>query len=205
MREILKLTSADARRFPWKNGRGVTEELAIWPTGSSLERGDFDWRISRAAVDEPGAFSSFPGFDRTLLVTDGEGLVLEHGDCAPRARLQRFEPYRFSGDWPTMAELPSGKVADFNVLVRRDRYQASVQVLRVGRRGIREMLTPGHAFVHILSGRVIARVGQEKPAVFGARESLWARGLGEGEALDLAGRRDESVVVLVAILPAMHP
>ena len=49
-REILHQTSADSRRVPWRNGRGTTEELAIWPAGATLERGDFDWRISKARV-----------------------------------------------------------------------------------------------------------------------------------------------------------
>src|SRR5258708_2763617 len=60
--QIRQLTPADARRVPWKNGRGVTDELALWPPGASFERGDFDWRIACAGVDAAGPFSAFPGF-----------------------------------------------------------------------------------------------------------------------------------------------
>lgn len=85
MPEFLHLRPGDARRVPWKNGRGVTEELAVWPPEASFERGDFDARISLSSVQEPGPFSPFPGFDRVLLVTKGGGLRLSHGADAPPA------------------------------------------------------------------------------------------------------------------------
>ncbi len=75
MREIVRQTPADSRRVPWRNGRGVTEEIAIWPGGASFENGDFDGRISKAGVTEPGPFSEFLGFDRVLVVTSGAGLT----------------------------------------------------------------------------------------------------------------------------------
>ncbi|MBM3986021.1 MAG: hypothetical protein FJ296_10095, partial [Planctomycetes bacterium] len=73
------LRAADARRVPWRNGRGVTEELALAPPGASFERGDFDWRVARATVAQAGPFSAFPGFERVLVVVQGAGLRLEHG------------------------------------------------------------------------------------------------------------------------------
>ena len=97
-----------AKKIPWKNGRGFTHELAIWPAGATLARDDFDWRVSKATVDEPGPFSIFRGFERVLVVTSGDGIVLSHGSSGSsrsRARLRALEPYRFSGDWPTEAEL----------------------------------------------------------------------------------------------------
>src|SRR5262245_5272313 len=119
--EVVHLTPADARSVPWKNGRGATRELALWPAGASFERAEFDWRISTAPVDEPGPFSAFPGLARILVVTEGAGFVLVHGGDAPRARVRRLEPYRFDGAWPTTAELPHGPVTDFNVLFRPER------------------------------------------------------------------------------------
>jgi environmental stress-induced protein Ves len=202
MREVRHLTAADVRRIPWKNGRGITEELAIWPLDSVFERGDYLWRISRARVDEPGPFSRFEGFDRILVVTDGDGLILAHGDRAPRARLRRLEPYRFSGDWPTTAELPSGPIVDFSVLIRRGGPHADVQVSNLSRRRARELLGPGHVFVHALSGAVVARVPrEEEPFSLGPGESLWVRGLDGDEELDLAGRAVDSAVLLARIGP----
>lgn len=198
--EVICLTPADARAVPWKNGRGTTRELALWPADASFERLEFDWRIALAPVDEPGPFSSFPGFERILVVTEGAGFVLAHGAEAPRARVRRMEPHRFAGDWPTEAELPHGPVTDFNVMVRPERVRASVQALALGARRVRETLAAGHAFLHVLEGEVVARVtGEEEPFELAAGESLWIRGLRGGEELELAGRARTLELLLVAL------
>lgn len=200
MREILHCTPASYRRVRWKNGRGVTEELALWPPGAAFERGDFDWRISQASVAEAGPFSVFPGYERILVVTEGDALVLAHGERAPRQRLRLLEPSRFSGDGPTTAELPHGPVADFNVLYRRRVVDAEVQVLKLGRRRARETLSAEHLFAHCLRGSAVARVaGEEEPFQLKAGESVWARGVGREEELDLAGTSEATIVLLVRV------
>lgn len=198
-REFLHRRAADTRRLPWKNGRGVTEELALWPAGASLAAGDFLWRIAKAPVDEPGPFSSLPGVERILVVTEGEALVLDHGDAAPRARLRPFEPYRFSGDWPTAAELPRGPVRDCNVMLRAGE-RAAVEALRLGRRRLREPIGPGHAFLHVLRGRARVRAtGEEEPFALAAEESLWGRGLAGGEELEISGESEDCALLLVRV------
>ena len=200
--EVQQLSAADVRRVPWRNGRGVTEELALWPPGASLERGDFDWRISRAAVDEDGAFSTIPGCERVLVVTSGAGLVLTHGPHAPRARLRPLEPYRFAGAWPTSAELVAGPIVDFNVMARPERVHVEVEATRLGPRRARIELGAGHAFLHVLAGAVAARLtGEEQPFELGERESLWVRGLAGGEELDLGGTAG-CTLLLVRLVPA---
>ena len=200
MLEIRVLTRADGRNVPWKNGRGTTLELAVWPEGSSLERADFAWRLSAARVAENGPFSLFPGCERILTVTEGAGLVLAHGPAAPRARLRRLEPYRFAGDWPTTAELVAGPIADFNVIQHRERAQAEVQAFALGQRRARETLAAGHAFLHVLAGQLTARItGEEEPFGLEAGSSLWVRGLRGGEELELTGRRRELELLLVSL------
>ena len=203
-REVLRLAAADARSVPWKNGRGTTLEYALWPAEASLARQDFDWRLSSAPVDEPGPFSVLPGVERILVVTEGAGCVLVHGEHAPRARLRRLAPYRFSGAWPTAAELPYGPVRDFNVMFRPERVDAEVEAVVLGERRMRESLAAGHAFVHVLEGGLAARVtGEEQAFELGPGDSLWARGLRGGEELDLAGlsRSLEVLLVMLAELP----
>lgn len=200
MREVLHLTADDVRILPWKNGRGITEELAIWPPDAAFDRGDFEWRISKAAVDDSGPFSAFPGFDRLLIVTEGEGFMLSHGDLAPRARVRRLEPYLFEGDWPTTAELLGSTASDFNVLLRRGEWRASIEVLRLGRRRAREAFADEHAFVHVVTGRMIARVtAEEEPFALEEHDSLWVRELSDGDELDLAGQSADSIALLVRI------
>jgi uncharacterized protein len=201
--EVDHLASADARLVPWKNGRGVTRELALWPRGASLERLDFEWRISAAPVDEPGPFSRVPGVERILVVTEGAGFELAHGEHAPRARVRRLQPYRFAGEWPTVAALPHGPVTDFNVMFAPERVRASVEALTLGTRRVREALRSGQAFVHVPAGALTARVtGEEEPFELGAGDSLWLRGLRGGEELELAGRARDAEALLVTLSEA---
>ena len=52
--------------MPWKNGGGVTSELARSPQAD-----EFDWRLSVAEVATDGPFSQFPGIDRLLVLLSG--------------------------------------------------------------------------------------------------------------------------------------
>lgn len=197
-REVRHLKANEARRAPWKNGRGVTEELALWPDGSGFERGDFDWRISKAAVEEAGAFSIFAGFERVLLVVSGGGLLLDHGEHAPRSRLRPLEPLRFSGDWPTRCELPQGPIQDFNVLTRRGACDAQVMAVHLGARRLREMIEAPQAFVHALGGALCVRVsGEEQAFELELGDSLLINASSSGDELDFLGRHDDTRLILV--------
>lgn len=153
MDPFVHLTPADARRVPWRNGRGVTEEMAIGPAGATFEAGDFAWRVARAGVVEDGPFSAFPGFDRVLVVTDGAGLRLVHGG-APAVTLAPRVAHPFRGDEPTSAALVAGPVRDLNVLARRGVCVAEVEVVAAAR--VAEVaFAPGVALVHAVGGVVV--------------------------------------------------
>ncbi|MBK7642924.1 MAG: HutD family protein [Planctomycetes bacterium] len=187
MSEILHLRAADARQVPWKNGRGFTSELALWPRTGSFERDEFEWRLSKASIDEPGPFSSFPGIERLLVVTDGAGLVLEHAGAAPRKELARLQPYRFQGEWITSADLVAGPVSDFNVLCRTGRARAEVECWDGELRTRAKPNTGEHLFLHVLSGDLEARTSDRaRPWRLASGESLWLAPPDERE-LALAG------------------
>lgn len=111
------LKSDDHRRMAWKNGRGETVEIAVFPPEAGL--GDFGWRVSMAAVVEDGAFSLFPGVDRTLAVLTGEGVDLDVADVGARRVTADGEPLAFAADAPTRARLVGGPITDLNVMTRR--------------------------------------------------------------------------------------
>jgi environmental stress-induced protein Ves len=112
---------------PWKNGSGTTRTIAISPPGADFET--FDWRISIAEVASAARFSPFPGVDRTILLLDGAGLILQiDGRVVPLTTL--FEPYKFSGDEAVRYRLVNGSTRDFNVMTRRGRAEAEVQIWR---------------------------------------------------------------------------
>jgi environmental stress-induced protein Ves len=126
MPAITLLRAADRIAKPWKNGGGVTHDIAVWPDHAGLD--DFDWRVSMAEVATDGPFSLFPGVDRTLavlsgtmrLTIDGRGVHDFTADGAPLS---------FPGDIAVFGSPLGGAVTDLNVMVRRDRYKASLRRL----------------------------------------------------------------------------
>jgi uncharacterized protein len=110
---------------PWKNGAGITREIAVSPAGASPEA--FDWRISVAEVSRDAPFSAFPGIDRCIVLLQGSGMLLHGADGGLVHRLdRRHEPFHFSGDLPLDATLLGVASADFNVMTRRGRFCAEV-------------------------------------------------------------------------------
>ncbi len=119
---------ASLRPTPWKNGGGVTTELAMSPPGAGL--GDFDWRVSLASIAEDGPFSQFPGVDRTLVMVAGDGVLLEVGD--ERVVLSPSEPLvEFAGEDPVHATVGGQSTLDFNVLTRRGSYRHRIERFEV--------------------------------------------------------------------------
>ncbi|MGC0386098.1 HutD family protein [Streptomyces sp. SAI-129] len=121
------LRAKDRTPAPWKNGGGVTSEVAADPPGAGT--GDFLWRISVADVGGDGPFSAFPGIDRIITVVDGPGMELTVDDV-PHRLDTLYEPFAFSGDAVTGCRLLGGPIVDFNVMVRRSGTTATVRVVR---------------------------------------------------------------------------
>ncbi len=114
-----RLTRADYRRMPWRNGGGLTTELARHPS-----EGDFDWRVSMADIENDGDFSAFTGYDRSLLLLSGQGLSLTFADRDEPVLLhERSKPLVFSGDDTPHCRLIGGPARDFNVITRRGRFR----------------------------------------------------------------------------------
>lgn len=110
---------------PWKNGAGITREIAVGPEGSGAS--EFDWRFSLAEVEQDAPFSAFPGIDRCIVLLRGAGLRLRSGDAKLDHRLdQPLAPFHFSGDMPLEATLIDGPSSDFNVMTRRSAWCCEV-------------------------------------------------------------------------------
>ena len=106
----------DIAAQPWKNGAGVTREIAR----GGIDAEQFDWRISLADVDRDAPFSAFPGIDRCIVLLQGSGMVLKSTDGSiDHALVGRLQPFHFAGDVPLDARLVDGPSRDFNVMVRR--------------------------------------------------------------------------------------
>jgi environmental stress-induced protein Ves len=130
--EWTHLKPADGRVMPWKNGGGTTLELAIEPSGATLETG-FAWRLSSAEVATSGPFSAFPGMERTLLLLEGDGFLLDFGSRGRVDLQEALIPVAFSGGWPASAALVGGPSKDLNLMWDPARCSANVRVAHLER------------------------------------------------------------------------
>lgn len=109
------------RRMPWKNGQGMTEEIAIFPPHAGME--NFDWRLSIAHVGADGPFSLFPGIDRSIALLDGEGMVLSRPGGRNETLTKINQPFAFSGDWTISSRNLAGPTIDLNIMTRQGRFR----------------------------------------------------------------------------------
>lgn len=131
------LRATGHRRMPWKNGLGITTEIAVGPPDATLA--DFDWRLSMARIDADGPFSRFPNIDRLLVMLNGQMHLAIEG--RPLIKLTpQDEPVMFPGELAVMGSLATSSdtyaqpAIDLNVMVRRGRYEAQMQRLVIKRR-----------------------------------------------------------------------
>lgn len=145
--DIQLIRAADLQPVPWKNGAGVTREIAVEPPGASFD--SFLWRISVANVDQAGPFSRFDGIDRIIAVLQGGIMVLNDTATGATHSLRPAEPFRFPGETSIHAELPDGATQDFNLMWRRDRALGQMHVWRCAQR---LSLDAGSAVLHCAAG-----------------------------------------------------
>jgi environmental stress-induced protein Ves len=120
---------AQLHASPWKNGGGVTREIACHPPQAGMQ--NFDWRISIAHIGSDGDFSVFTGVDRVITLLEGGGVQLSSADDSVLHALDTpLQPFAFSGDTEVHGRLLNGGCHDFNVMTRRGVCQAEVRVLR---------------------------------------------------------------------------
>jgi environmental stress-induced protein Ves len=131
---------AELKAIPWRNGGGVTRELARYPRTlpgqASLQTAApddaWDWRVSIAEVSKAGAFSTFAGMDRVLTVVDGELLLLSV-DGAEHP-LEKYRPFRFSGDAESAGALPTGDIRDLNVITRNGSFKGYTAIIELSKK-----------------------------------------------------------------------
>ena len=118
----------DLKAVPWKNGLGITREIAVEPPGATMH--DFLWRVSIADVDTASPFSRFPGIDRTIVLLDGDGFTMTLDGDRRHALTTPCEPFAFAGEAQVEVSLAGGATRDFNLMVRRGVATGRIDVLR---------------------------------------------------------------------------
>ena len=146
---------ADVPPSPWRNGGGVTRELAAQPSTA-----DWIWRISVAEVAASGPFSRFNGVQRWFAVLGGQGVQLKLPD-AQHQLTRASAPFQFEGETAVDCELRDGPTQDLNLMVRRGRALARMErIAGMQSRAAR-------------AGTVLALYAADGPArITGAQESV---------------------------------
>lgn len=188
MLELLK--PEDYRSTPWKNGLGTTQDVLLLPAGAS--HADFDIRVSLAPIVGDAPFSAFPGVERIITCLSDNPVVLIFAD-GREVRLDSWRPCRFDSSLSPSTRLPAGEARVLNVMTRRGRWSAAVEILRDVRGQKLAARTGGLIVVHAITGECEI-AGQR----INAGETLIARDAAE-MLLTVAG---ESAALVATIEPS---
>ncbi|QDQ26750.1 HutD family protein [Chitinimonas arctica] len=144
-------TPADYRNMPWRNGGGTTCEL--FRLSHPARPDDFALRLSIADVAQGGPFSLFPGVDRSLMLLEGAGMLLDFGTHT--VRMDRpCQPIDFPGEAAVDCRLLDGPLRDFNLMVARDWGQAALRVLALAEGAELALSGCQWTLVHALAGQL---------------------------------------------------
>jgi uncharacterized protein len=184
------LRASDHKQMPWKNGGGVTTQIAVAPKDAAA--GDFHWRISMATVACDGPFSSFESIDRILTVLDGAGMDIAVAGMEPVRLTAASAPFSFPGDAATSARLVSGTITDLNVMTRRGKWNATVERLPVKEPCLINT-GPGIGFLFCCNGNLEV---SHNGSVLAKNDVLFVGGTDDTAAIAVAGIADIVVIRL---------
>lgn len=125
MRVIRK---SDMKEGRWRNGMGVSWDIAAVPEGSS--DAIFGWRFALALIAQDVPFSHYPETDRVFTLVRGEGLDLTFEGHAPLAVDGLMVPHAYPCDIPTFCRLRNGPCLALNLFLRRGVWTAAVDIVQ---------------------------------------------------------------------------
>ncbi|MEO6944605.1 MAG: HutD family protein [Lacisediminihabitans sp.] len=142
------LRFADYPVVPWRNGNGLTREVAASAVPMASTNRDPDgagpqplpaptpaWRISMATVDGDVSFSDFSGLVRALGVVDGDGI-----DLTVDGRMSTLRPGEtygpFAGGAPASARALGGVALDLGLIFDPARTRGELSAVGAGSRDI---------------------------------------------------------------------
>lgn len=128
------LRSAEYLALPWKNGRGVARQIAVFPADAGYDA--LDWQVSRPTIERDTPFSKLAGLDRQFMLVSGKGVTLRVRNAEDgvgfEQRIDRpLEAFAFRGDWDVECALADGPVEVLNVMTRRGRAAARIEIREI--------------------------------------------------------------------------
>ena len=175
-------------KVPWRNGGGTTTAIAAEPENASFD--DCLWRV---ALSHPGRAGPFaPGRPRSHTVPMASGLVLTIDGA--RHALEPFEPFTFSGDSATAADIAAPMQA-FNALARRG--QVSAGVARWP--GAGRIAGPGTLVLYVARGGFSVVEGGGRPMQAEAGSAVVAHSLDQPFAFEPTAAWSLALSVLIRL------
>jgi environmental stress-induced protein Ves len=112
---------------PWKNGGGITHEAIRVPASGE----PFLWRVSIAHIAKPGPFSDFAGYQRTMVLLQGDGMALHFANGDRKLLRETGALAQFDGALAANCELLGGPCMDLNLMVAKSLGEVSARVQRL--------------------------------------------------------------------------
>jgi len=174
---------------PWKNGGGLTREIAVYPASASTE--DFLWRVSVAKIERPGPFSQFPNVRRRLMLLNGNGVLFQFADRSVMLT-DSAQTMEFSGEDDLYCSPVDGACLVMNVMTRSD----WVCKMHVAHDGSLPTTRELGRIIIVAEGAVRLTESANPPELLQAGEAAL---LGPGATLqvDISGERRPTLIELV--------
>ncbi len=183
MIEVIR--ARDYREQPWKNGGGLTREIAV--AFSDDRDKSVLWRVSLATIDRDGPFSEYRGYDRTIVALDAAPVELDVDGKS--IVLERWQPHEFRGEARVACRLRGGAARDLNAMTLRDAFVHDVEIVTSRQRFVLE--DDEIAFVYAIDG---AAEVENTPCAAG--DTIW---LQEAETIDVHTGGSAAVIRITPI------
>ncbi|MFC8303981.1 HutD family protein [Specibacter sp. NPDC057265] len=106
---------------------GPTREVAAGPNAQ-----DWDWCISLADATKAGPLPTMAGCERMMAVVDGDLIALTV-DGSEQA-LEKYRPFRFSGDAQSSVDLPTGALKVLHLMTRRGAFKGYAAIIELSKK-----------------------------------------------------------------------
>jgi uncharacterized protein len=191
--------------MPWRNGAGVTREIAREPA-----RGEkFAWRLSLASLQVNGPFSSYTGYERCVALVDGCGFRLHVAGTGIHTLAARGAHALFSGAAQASCELLDGPCTDLSLMVHEPgtidgvtRLAISAEQSVADASGKLQVLFVLHGAIRCVpTGPTISDAANAQPFELKAHDTLLIRGHGQSWSIARATHEAAELMVIVFTAP----
>ena len=191
--------------MPWRNGAGVTREIAREPAQGE----HFAWRLSLASLQVDGPFSSYTGYQRCVALVEGRGVRLHVAGTGTKTLAASGAHVLFAGAAAASCELLDGPCTDLSLMVHEPGTIDRVTRLAVSTEQTVEDAPGKLQVVFVLHGAVRCvplatmspAASNGRPFELNAHDTLLIRGHGQSWSIARAARESAELLVMTFTAP----